>query len=259
MRTLLIAAAMAAGLPCAALAQVLAQVGEVSITLQQVVAADPAAAKDRALRDKVLITLINRQAVLNAAEKAGIKNTTEYKRALKQAGENIAIQAMARQFTASHPVTDKDIAQAYQKLVKALAPEQYRLREITTDSYQAAEAAIAEIKGGKSFSIIAAEKSQDAQTAAIGGETGWLAAPQLLAPILTAMQSLKVEEVTGPVAVPKGFVVLQLLGKRPTPQPALDQIKPQLTTAVQQQQWDQYVIKLRSEQGAHLVVPLPGK
>lgn len=259
MRKLLLAVAVVAGMPCAAQAQVLAQVGGVSITLQEVVAADPAAAKDKAVRDKVLLTLINRQAVLNAAERTGIRNTLEYKRALKESGENIAIQLMARQFTASHPVTDKDLEETYQKLASVPAPEQYRLREITTNSYQAAETAIAEIKSGRSFSIVAAEKSQDAQTAPLGGETGWLAAPQLLAPILKAIQSLKVGEVTGPIAVPKGFAVLQLLGKRSAPKPALDQIKSQLSVAVQQQQWNSYVLKLRSEQGAHLVVPLPEK
>jgi peptidyl-prolyl cis-trans isomerase C len=259
MRTILFTAAIAAGLPGAAMAQVLAQVGGVSITLQQVVAADPAAAKDRSARDKVLLTLINRQAVLNAADKTGIKNSPAYKRALKEAGENLTIQLMAQQFTATHPLSDREIEDGYQKVAGALPKEQYRLREITTDSYPAADAAIAEIKGGKSFSIVAAERSQDPQTAALGGETGWVAAPQLLAPILKAIEPLKVGEVTGPVAVPKGFAVLQLLGKRATPKPPLDQIKPQLTAALQQQQWDKYVIRLRTEQGAHLVVPLPEK
>ncbi len=259
MRKLLLAAAVAAGLPGAAQAQVLAQVGGVSITLQEVVAADPAAAKDAAARNKTLLTLINRQAVLNAAERTGIKNNPEYKRALKQADDNLVIQLMARQFTASHPVTDKNMADAYHKIFDTPAPEQYRLRQIITDSYQAGQAVIAEIKGGTSFSIVAADKSQDAQTAALGGEVGWVAAPQLLAPILKAVQPLKVGEVTGPLAVPKGFAVLQLLGKRPAPKPTIDQIKPQLTATVEQQQWDQYVIKLRSEQGAHLVVPLPEK
>jgi len=258
MRTLLIAAVVT-GLPCAAVGQVLAEVGGVSITQQQVVTADPAAAKDKAVHDKVLLTLINRQAMLNAAGRTGIKNTPEYKRASKQAEEDAMIRLMEQQFIASHPVTDKEIADAYQKLVAALPPEQYRLREITTDSYPAAETAIAEIKGGKFFSIVAAEQSQDAQTAPLGGETGWVSEPQLLAPILKAVRLLKVGDVTGPVAVPKGFAVLQLLGKRPTPKPVLAEIKSQLTALIQQQQWDAYVIKLRTEQSAHLVVPLPAK
>lgn len=259
MRQLLLAAIMVALSPCAALAQILAQVGGVSITLQEVVAADPAAAKDTAAKNKTLITLINRQAVLNAADRTGVRNTAEYKRAVKQAAENAAIQLVARNFTAAHPVTDQELNDAYQKVVDAPAPEQFRVREIITESYAAAQAAIDEIKGGKSFSIVAAEKSQDLQSAAVGGEVGWLPANQLLAPILKAVQPLKIGEVTGPISVPKGFVVLQLLGRRPTPKTPLDQIKPQLTNLLQQQQWDKYVIKLRTEQGAHLVVPLPEK
>ena len=46
MRQLLLAGVLVAGLPCAASAQILAQVGGVTITLQEVIAADPAAAKD---------------------------------------------------------------------------------------------------------------------------------------------------------------------------------------------------------------------
>ncbi len=100
MRQLLLAGVLVAGLPCAASAQILAQVGGVTITLQEVIAADPAAAKDNAARNKTLLTLINRQAVLNAAERTGIYKSAEYKRALKQAGENIAIQLVAKNFTA---------------------------------------------------------------------------------------------------------------------------------------------------------------
>lgn len=261
MRTLLmaVAVALAAGLPFAARAEVLAQVGGVSITRQQVVAANPAAAKDKTVREKVLVTLINRQAVLNAAERNDIKSKPEYKQELGQVRENLIIQLMTQEFIASHPVSDKELKEAYKKVIKALPPEQYRLREITTASYRSAKAAIDDIKAGKSFSIIAAEKSQDAQTAALGGETGWVADSQLLAPVLKAVKPLKVGEVTGPIAVPKGFVVLQLLGKRPTPKPPLEQIKQQLTNAVQRQEWDKHVLTLRSKQNAHLIVPLPGK
>ena len=107
--------------------------------------------------------------------------------------------------------------------------------------------------------MLAAEKSQDPQTAAMGGEAGWLASTQLLAPILKTVKSLKVGEVTGPVAVPKGYVVLQLLGTRAMPKPTLDEVKQQLTEGLRQQAWNAYVIKLRTEQGARLIVPLPEK
>lgn len=260
MHRLLLVIVLTSGLvaPTFAYAQVLAQVGGTSITLHDVIAADPAAAKNAAIRNKVLLVLIDRQAVLNEAKRRGVEKSEKYKRAVKQARDNIAVQLMAQQFAASHPVTEKEIKAAYQKAVNKPYPEQYRLREISVDSYKAAQGVIAQLKAGRSFSILATEESQDPH-AQIGGETGWLAATQLLAPILKAVKPLKVGEVAGPVAVPKGYVVLQLLGKRPMPKPALDQVKQKLTEVLRQQAWNAYVIKLRTEQGAHLIVALPKK
>ncbi|HEY5331633.1 MAG TPA: peptidylprolyl isomerase [Acidobacteriaceae bacterium] len=247
------------GLPAIGHAQLVAQVGGASITQKDVLAANPAAAKNPAERNKTLLTLIDRQAVLNAAAKSGIEKSPEYRKAVKQASANLAIQLVAQQFSQSHPVSDQEAEAKYKELIEKPLPEQYRLREITTASYQDAETVIAEIKAGKSFSMMAAEKSQDLHTGPIGGETGWLAAPQLLAPILKIVEKTKVGDVTGPIAVPNGFVVLQVLGKRETPKPDFARIKSQLIAALRQEAWNKYVLKLRTEQGAHLIVPLPEK
>lgn len=259
MRGFPFAAMVMVALPAIGHAQVIAQVGGASITRQDVVAANPAAAKNQAERNKTLLTLINRQAVLNAAAKSGIEKSPEYTKAMKQASANLAIQMVAQQFSESHPVSDQDVEAKYKQLFAKPLPEQYRLREVTTASYADAEAVIAEIKAGKSFSMVAAEKSQDLQTGPLGGETGWLAAPQLLAPILKAVEKTKVGDVTGPIAVPNGYVVLQLLGKRETPKPDLAQIKPQLIAAIREEAWNKYVLELRTQQGARLIVPLPEK
>jgi peptidyl-prolyl cis-trans isomerase C len=259
MRKALLVVLVVAGLSSAAYAQTLAQVGGVSITLEQVVAANPAAKGDMIIRNQVLITLINRQAILNEAAKLGIEKTPEYAQALKDDEVNLVIRMMVERFTKANPVTDKDLEAGYKKAFDKRFPEEYRLREILVDSFKAAEAAIQELKAGKSFSILAAEKSQDTPTAAIGGELGWQVATALPAGILKAVKTMKVEQVAGPISIPQGFVVIQLLGERPTPKPTLDQVKPQLVTAIQQQAWIEHVIKLRTEQGAHLIVALPSQ
>ncbi len=259
MRMTLLAAAVLAGLSSAAHAQVLAEIGGVSITLNDVIAANPAAAKDQQVRNSTLVTLINRQAVLNAAAKTGIDKTPDFKRELKQATDTLIIQATAKKFTDSYAVTDKDIEAKYKDIFDKPPPEQYRLRTITSESYDAAQNALNEIKNGASFSNVAAERSQEAQTAALGGETGWLMDKQLLAPILKTVQDMKVGEVVGPVSVPNGYVVLQLMGKRPAPKPTLEEAKQQLIATIKQQAWDKYVLKLRTDQGARLVTPLPEK
>ncbi|MGC8712907.1 MAG: peptidylprolyl isomerase [Leptodesmis sp.] len=239
-------------------AQTMAKVGGVPITLEQVIAANPAAKTNKSVRSSVLFALINRQAVLNAAERLGLAKTPAFETAVDQARQNILIQEMAQRFYKDHPVTQQAIAAEYKKAFDKPFPEEYRLREITMASFKAGKSIITDIKHGKSFTILAAEQSTDKASGAVGGEVGWQMATHLLAPILKTVKTMKVEQVAGPIAVPQGFAVIQLLGERPTPKPTMDQVTPQITNAIRQHDWIEHVIKLRSQQGAHLVVPLTG-
>jgi peptidyl-prolyl cis-trans isomerase C len=257
MRKLLLLVIAAIGFAEPAAAQTLAKVGGVPITLQQVVAADPAAANDPAARNKVLVVLVNRQAALNEAKSSGIDQTPDYKRALAQAEQNILLSVMANNFIAAHPISDQQVATTYNEIFNKPAPEQYRFRQIVVSSYSAAQSVITDIKNGQDFSILAATMSED-QSAEVGGEVGWRLASQLPAPILVAMKTLKPEEVAGPISFSQGYVVIQLLGMRPAPKPALDQVKPQIVNALQQQEWISQVVKWRAAQGAQLIVPLSG-
>lgn len=246
-----------AGLIHPAFAQTLAKVGGVSITLEQVIAADPAAKTDPAIRNKVLIALVNRQAVLNDAKKIGLEQTPDYQTALAQAKENILINLEAKNFAAANPISDQQISDEYNNIFSKPAPDEYRFREILVASFADAQSVITELKAGQSFSILAAKTSTD-QSAAIGGEVGWQVATQLSAPILKTLKTMQVGQIAGPISLPQGYVVIQLLGVRLAPKPALDQVKAKISAALQQQEWIDQVIKLRKAQGAQLIVPLAG-
>ncbi len=239
-------------------AQTLAEVGGVPITLDDVLTANPAARDDATLRNQVLVELVDRQAVLNEASRLGIEKTPEYADTMKQDQESLLIRMMVARFNEANPVTETELEAAYERAFDKPYPKQYRLREILVESYGAAEDIISALKAGKSFSILAAAKSQDDATAALGGELGWQAATSLQAPILKAVETMKVEEVAGPISIAEGYVVIQLLGERPSPKPTLDQVRPQLIQAIQQQAWNENVIKLRTAQGAHLIAAPPG-
>lgn len=240
-----------------ALAQTVARVGGVSITMQQVVAADPAAKTDAATRNKVIVALINRQAVLNEAKTSGLLASPAYKEALAQAEENLAINMEAQKFVQENQISDQKLSAAYQTIFSKPAPQQYRFRQILVDTYAEAQTIINDLKSGQDFSTLAAANSKDS-SAAMGGETGWQLATQLPAPILEALKKLSVSQVAGPIALPQGYDVVQLLGTRAPPKPTLDQVKGQLIDALQQQEWVNEIVKLRNAQGAQLVVPLSG-
>jgi len=238
-------------------AQSLAEVGGVPVTLRQVIAANPQSATDARVRNQVLIALVNRQAVLNEAKRTGLESKQEYKAELLQDQESLLINLMVNDFTAAHPVSSQQISETYERVFSGPMPEQYRYRQIVVSSFSDAEAAIALLKGGKDFSMVAEDFSED-QSADLGGEVGWQLETQIPAPILRTLQTMQIMQITGPLSIPQGYVIIQLCGRRSAPKPTLDQVRDKITRALEEQKWIEYVVKLRSEQGAHLLVPISG-
>jgi peptidyl-prolyl cis-trans isomerase C len=239
-------------------AQTLAKVGGVPITLQQVIGANPAAKTDKKVEQQVLVALINRQAILNEAHKLGLQNSPQYKSAISQAEDNTLIQITAAKFSKDHPITQTELQAGYNKAFNRPMPEEYRLREILVPTASLAKSIINQIKQGKSFSSLAFQYSKDTQSGALGGEIGWQVATAIYAPVLKDLNAMKVGQVSGPISTPSGFVIIQLLDKRLTPKPTLEQVKPALTKDLMQHAWIEHIIKLRSAQNAHLIVPLAG-
>lgn len=246
------------GCSASASAQTLAKVGGVPITLQQVIGANPSAKTNKKVEQQVLVALINRQAILNEAHKLGLQNSPQYKNAVIQAENNALIQMAAAKFSKDHPITEAELQAGYNKAFNRPMPEEYRLREILVPTANLAKSIIDKIKQGKNFSSLAFQYSKDTQSGALGGEVGWQVATTIYAPVLKDLKTMKVGQISGPISTPSGFVIIQLLDKRLTPKPTLEQVKPALTKDLMQHAWIEHIIKLRSAQNAHLIVPLGG-
>jgi peptidyl-prolyl cis-trans isomerase SurA len=72
---------------------------------------------------------------------------------------------------------------------------------------------IDQIRQGGSFAAYARQFSE-ASTAAVGGDLGWVRAPQLPDALALAAQELSVGQIAGPIAVPGGFSVVYLVDSR---------------------------------------------
>lgn len=241
-----------------AYAQTLAKVGGVPVTLQQVIAANPLAKTNKKIRQTTLFGLINRQAVINAANRVHLQDSAAYKDQVAQAKTHILVNLAAQNYVKAHPVKPAQVKQEYDKIFGKPMPMEYRLRVIQVATYKDAKAALDQIKKGDSFSVVAAKVSEDKGSAQVGGELGWQVATHLTAPVLKTVKAMKVGQVAGPVALSKGFSLIQLLGERQTPKPSFDDVKAKITNEMEQREWIQHIIKLRSEQNAHLIIPLTG-
>ncbi len=72
---------------------------------------------------------------------------------------------------------------------------------------------IDQIRQGGSFAAYARQFSE-ASTAAVGGDLGWVRAPQLPDALALAAQELSVGQLAGPIAVPGGFSIVYLVDSR---------------------------------------------
>ncbi|MHB0889533.1 peptidyl-prolyl cis-trans isomerase [Acidithiobacillus sp.] len=233
-------------LPATALAANLATVNGQIITEAQLIAANPAAKGNPAVAEETLQTLINRALLLQEAKKEGLERSAGFQQALANEKDNLLINEALAHYLAQHPVSEKETHARYEDLVKTAPKHQFRLREIIVPSYADAEKIITDLKQGRNFSILAADHSQGPNPT-LGGELGWLADNQIPAPILAQIRKAKPGEVVGPIPVPEGFAMVQVLGERPASVLPLSTVSTQLEAELRNQKTAEYLQKLRSQ------------
>ncbi len=118
-------------------------------------------------------------------------------------------------------VSDEEVQSVIARLQASKGTREYHVGEIylsSTPDNQAEVAAnarkiIDQIRGGGSFAAYARQFSE-ASTASVGGDLGWVRAPQLPDSLATAVQDLTVGQIAGPIQTPGGFSVLYLVDSR---------------------------------------------
>ncbi len=75
-----------------------------------------------------------------------------------------------------------------------------------------AEQALAEARSGKDFSALAKQYSQDAGSAAQGGDLGWAERGQFVGPFEEALFAMKTDEIRGPIKTQFGYHIIRLDG-----------------------------------------------
>jgi peptidyl-prolyl cis-trans isomerase C len=248
MRKLLLVLAL---VPLPVFAQTLATVDGTPITAAQVLAANPAAAQNAEVRQQTLNILMDRALLAAQAKKSGLDHESAVAAAIAVQTQAVYANAAAQRYFQQHPISHEAIQKAYDKAVAALPARQYRLREILVPSRPEAEKILIALGQGQSFSQLAAQYPQSPNST-LGGELGWVNGNAIAAPILKELDATKIGEVVGPISVPEGWVVIQMLGQRPTPKLTLAQAQGQIEEELQQQALNAYIQKLR--QSAHIML-----
>lgn len=187
-----------------------------------------------------------RQTLLNEAKAKGVEKRPDVVLMMERAREQALLQAYMTDVAkppAGFP-SDEDIKQAYEANKSSLAmPPELNLAQIfvaapesadkqaqTAAAKKAADLLAKAQARGADFAKLARETSEQKETAANGGDLGWLPEPQIVPEIRAAVAKLEKGEVAGPVRTASGYHIVKLLDRKPGGVKSLAEVRDTIVT-----------------------------
>jgi len=163
--------------------------------------------------------------------------------------QSILANAFAQDFMKNNPVSDDMLKAEYEKIKAQMSGTEYKARHILVKSEAEAKDIIAKLKTNSGqFDKLAKEKSEDAGSRNGGGELGWFDPHGMVPEFGAAVAKLEKGKFTlEPVKTQYGYHVILLEDTRSQPIPTIDQVKPQLSKQVQQQNMKKLIDDLMSK------------
>ena len=237
-----------------------ARLGELVVTpdeLKGLLATLPPASRAQVLGNRATLEALVRsrlaeKAVLQQASAQGWPERAEVQAQARAATEQIVLRdylASVSQVPADYP-SAQDLQQAYQANLQALQmPARYRVSQIYLANAegagqeavhkQAQEVSKKAQAANADFAALARQYSQDAQSAAQGGDIGLLPLAQLQPGVRDVVARLKEGGVSEPIKDTSGYHILKLVDVQPARPATLDEVRDSLTASlrnVRQQQ-----------------------
>jgi peptidylprolyl isomerase len=200
---------------------------------------------ERLVRNELL-----RKAVLAEARQKGWDKRAELQPLIERARDQVVVSAYLGSLTrpAEAYPSEEELKQFYEANKTQLkAPAQYQLAQIflavsdDADKARANDAAkrITELasrlaKPGTDFARQARENSEHKDSAAKGGDLGWLAEGQLVPEIRSALVKMVKGEVSAPIRTAAGWHLVKLLDRKPAAVRPLEEVRANLIAAVRQ-------------------------
>jgi peptidyl-prolyl cis-trans isomerase C len=200
------------------------------------------------MRGMVREELVNRELLMQEAQKTGIGKQPEVQTQLDMARQEIIVSAYLRDWVRKHPITDAEVQAEYDKAKAQHGDKEYKARHILVDTEDEAKALIAQLKKGGKFEDLAAKSSKDSGSAQRGGDLDWNAPGTYDKQFSEAMVKLEKGKYTEtPVRTRFGFHIIQLDDVRPARFAALAEVKPRIQQRLAQNRVEELVKGLRAK------------
>lgn len=199
------------------------------------------------LRKAIREDMINLEVMAQEAAKLGLDKNPEVVQQVELARQSVLVGAFVQDYAKSHPVSEDQLKQEYDRLKTKLGDKEYNARHILVGTEDEAKSIIAQLGKKAKFEKLAA-KSMDAGSAERGGSLGWTVPGNFVPPFANALLNLKKGEYTKePVQSQYGWHVIKLDDVRDLKVPPFEEIKPQLQQRLQQQSIKKAIDDLRAK------------
>ncbi|CAG9171617.1 peptidylprolyl isomerase [Cupriavidus respiraculi] len=182
------------------------------------------------LRNRGRDMLIDRELLIQEANKRGVTQRDDVQEQLEQARLNVLAGAVFEDYVRTNGANDDELRKQYEKIKSQFGNgKEYRVSHILVEKEDEAKAIIAKIKGGAKFEDMAKASSKDPGSAANGGDLDWANSGSYVPEFSAAMTSLKKGQMTEtPVKSQFGWHIIKLVDERETKIPSFEEVKPQL-------------------------------
>lgn len=202
------------------------------------------------LRSAILEQLVNNELVVQEATKKGLDKQPEFLDQVDMVKRDLLANAYIRDYVKSHPVSDSEVQQEYDKLKLAVGDKEYHPRHILVESENEAKSIVAKLKKGGKFETLA-KKSKDTGSRDNGGDLGWIPVGKIsvsyVKPFGEALLKLSKGQISEPVQSQFGWHVIQLEDVRDFKMPPVEELKPRIVQALQQQAVKKALADLRAK------------
>lgn len=200
-------------------------------------------------RKNILDGLTLQALVAGEAVKKGLDKSPEVADQLEAVGQTVLANAYVQDFIKTHPVTDEMLTAEYERVKASITGNEYKARHILVDKEADARDIIAKLnKDPALFASLALAKSKDTGSKARGGDLGWFDSNRMVPEFGAAVAAMEKGKLTQePVKTQFGYHVILLEDSRPIQAPPFEEVKPELSQQLQQQNVKKHLDDLKSK------------
>ena len=198
------------------------------------------------LRNAVRDELINIEVLAQAANKKGLNKQADVIQQIDLSKQTILASAFVQDYVKSHPISDDELKQEYEKINKQRGNKEYKVSHILVKTEAEAKTVAEQLKNSK-FEDVAMDKSQDPGSSVKGGDLGWAVPSNFVQPFADAMVAMAKGKISEPVQSQFGWHVIKLEDTRDMKVPSFDEVKPNLTQHMQQQTVQKAIAEQRAK------------